>query len=241
LTAALQLDAGSWERSALVIAAIAWVPVFLAAMFVLQTKFRAELQEDSYYSEYLSKKSEAYFKLTPAKILTNELRAFEDRLASAQVKILPLTEQQRIAKSVTEINSPELNWDPWRVALNEFHPRFAEVRSALRDSNIPLSEIFGSDAPPKKWIIAIHNAMPLQHKMALLRIAMKFQFDGFQFWTPIPEADETEDVYIGSYGITPYVEIRPQLESLLTEGAEEADLHYYMRNNRIEAMEDGTN
>ncbi len=46
---------GQWERSALVIAAIANVPVFLAAIFVLQTRFRAELQEDTFHSEYLSK------------------------------------------------------------------------------------------------------------------------------------------------------------------------------------------
>lgn len=38
LTATLSLDAQSWERGALVIAAIINVPIFLGALFLLQTK-----------------------------------------------------------------------------------------------------------------------------------------------------------------------------------------------------------
>lgn len=56
LIAAVQMADESWERGCLVIAAVANVPVFLFALFLLQTRFRAELQEDTYYSEYLSKK-----------------------------------------------------------------------------------------------------------------------------------------------------------------------------------------
>src|SRR5437879_5901367 len=55
LVAASRID--GWERSALILAAIFNVPVFLAAMFLLQTKFRPELQEDMFYSKYLSSKT----------------------------------------------------------------------------------------------------------------------------------------------------------------------------------------
>src|SRR5260370_24396385 len=59
LGAAVAITRGQWERSALVIAAIANVPIFLIALFVLQTKFRAELQEDSFYFQYISRKTDA--------------------------------------------------------------------------------------------------------------------------------------------------------------------------------------
>jgi hypothetical protein len=57
LETALRLDAGAWERRWLVAAAIFNVPAFLAALFTLQTRFRAELQDDAHYERYLGQKA----------------------------------------------------------------------------------------------------------------------------------------------------------------------------------------
>jgi hypothetical protein len=57
LETALRLDAGGWERKWLVVAAILNVPAFLAALFTLQTRFRAELQDDPHYERYLGQKA----------------------------------------------------------------------------------------------------------------------------------------------------------------------------------------
>lgn len=56
LVGAANFDVNSWQSEALVLAAIINVPIFLGSVFLLQTKFRPELQEDSYYSSYLNKK-----------------------------------------------------------------------------------------------------------------------------------------------------------------------------------------
>lgn len=53
LGTAIAIDTPSWVRSTLVIAAVVNVPVFLICIFLLQTRFRPEMQEDSYYHEYL--------------------------------------------------------------------------------------------------------------------------------------------------------------------------------------------
>ncbi|MNZ60064.1 hypothetical protein D3C78_781240 [compost metagenome] len=53
LGAAVAIDTPIWLRSMLVIAAVVNVPVFLICIFLLQTRFRPEMQEDSYYHEYL--------------------------------------------------------------------------------------------------------------------------------------------------------------------------------------------
>ena len=50
-----------WEQSVLVIAAVFNVPLFLGAIFLLQTKFRPELQEDSYYATYLNSKTNTFY------------------------------------------------------------------------------------------------------------------------------------------------------------------------------------
>jgi len=55
LLAAQQIAKPDWASSALVIAAISNVPIFIIALFLLQTKFRPQMQEDSYYSQYLER------------------------------------------------------------------------------------------------------------------------------------------------------------------------------------------
>lgn len=56
LTAACVIEQPTWAPGALVIAAILNIPLFLFCMFLLQTKFRPELQEDIFYSKWLDRK-----------------------------------------------------------------------------------------------------------------------------------------------------------------------------------------
>jgi len=53
LGTAISITSPEWLRVTLVIASILNVPIFLFCVFLLQTKFRPEMQEDSYYSKYL--------------------------------------------------------------------------------------------------------------------------------------------------------------------------------------------
>ena len=56
LTAATHLGDPTWAPAALVIASILNVPLFLVCLFLLQTKFRPEMQEDIYYARYLERR-----------------------------------------------------------------------------------------------------------------------------------------------------------------------------------------
>jgi hypothetical protein len=58
LTAASQITTPSWTPGLLVVAAVINVPLFVVSIFLLQTKFRPEMQEDSYYSDYLNRKND---------------------------------------------------------------------------------------------------------------------------------------------------------------------------------------
>jgi hypothetical protein len=226
LAAALQLEAG-WERGCLIGFAILNVPLFLAAIFVLQTKFRAELQEDTFYSEYLSKKTSAVVKVdTPTEV--------ESRLEVIERHVAALVGERKVAEK------DAIQWGSWRIALNEFHPRFHEIRGEMRKRGVPLAEVFGgkgypNSQPPKQWVVSINVAMPLRLKSELLSLAMQFEFEGFQLWTPVPEAEETEDVYFGSYGsdTEDFVVITPELGDLLQQGMEEADLSLYIRRHDL--------
>lgn len=58
LTAASSIATPAWISGLLAIAAVVNVPIFVVSIFLLQTKFRPEMQEDSYYSDYLNNKSD---------------------------------------------------------------------------------------------------------------------------------------------------------------------------------------
>jgi hypothetical protein len=53
LLAAKQIGHPSWGAALLLIASVVNVPLFIVALFLLQTKFRPQMQEDPYYSKYL--------------------------------------------------------------------------------------------------------------------------------------------------------------------------------------------
>jgi len=54
LTAAAKIGNPSWITPMLAISAIVFVPLFLSGVFLMQTVFRKELQEDQYYPLPLS-------------------------------------------------------------------------------------------------------------------------------------------------------------------------------------------
>ncbi|QXO15960.1 hypothetical protein [Vibrio ostreae] len=64
LGAAIAIETPVWLRSTLVIAAVLNVPIFLICLFLLQTRFRPEMQEDLFYHEYLIAKDGARQKPT---------------------------------------------------------------------------------------------------------------------------------------------------------------------------------
>lgn len=53
LVAAQQIQRPDWASGLLVVAAVGNVPIFLTALFLLQTKFRPQMQEDVFYAKYL--------------------------------------------------------------------------------------------------------------------------------------------------------------------------------------------
>jgi hypothetical protein len=136
------MAAGSWERGALVISTIVNVPIFLLALFLLQTRFRAELQEDTFYAEYLSKKSAAVIRVDKDSSQDAKLDEIERTLATLTTKS---DDDTRTAPPSDESGTTQaLDWSSWPVALNHLHPRFAELRAALRNADIPLARFLAT-------------------------------------------------------------------------------------------------
>lgn len=229
LYSATSFEVASWERGALVLASILNVPGFLYALFVLQTKFRAELQEDSFYHEYINRKTATPVRLDKDSVQDHRIAEIEKMVKnSLSGGYLPSSDGNGTSKSP--------DWSAWPIGLNDLHPEFKAIRESLRLNNIPVKVIFGSpfdSKPPKKWIIAINPELPLENKIQLLRATTPYHFDGFEFHHPIREVNETEDVYIGAYGHSNYSAITEELVEMLKGDIEEVDLEYYYKRNKI--------
>ena len=83
LLAAEKIQHPSWGSAMLLIAAVVNVPLFIGALFLLQTKFRPQMQEDSYYSRYLDE--ERRRNAAPPALTTKD---FEKEISQATNKII---------------------------------------------------------------------------------------------------------------------------------------------------------
>lgn len=75
LGAAVAIEQPDWLRMALVLACIANVPLFLYCLFLLQTKFRPQMQEDLYYAKYLEQNTGQLISTNPTDTAIQQLRS----------------------------------------------------------------------------------------------------------------------------------------------------------------------
>ena len=110
LTAAATVHTPSWASGLLVVAAVANVPLFLASLFLLQTKFRPQMQEDSYYSQYLEKTYSVKAQLASPRGATKPLHELAEKIV-AEVEHAPNGGQQdRQDKVVALLRDSELEY-----------------------------------------------------------------------------------------------------------------------------------
>jgi hypothetical protein len=198
LFAAANMAAGSWESRALVIAAISNVPLFLIAVFLLQTKFRPELQEDSYYSTYLSQK-------TNEPIIINRSEA---HLMEIGQRIEAMEQRSLNAPKTIEPNSTQLN--SLLIGINKYLSDKETIKSKLANLGVLRSSVFGSDFGPTERVVSISEQLPPDTVAEIVKLAGEL---GFEYYNMFDKRIETieEDVLIGSYGVPQFDILRKSL------------------------------
>lgn len=216
LSGAATIARPEWASGLLIIAAILNVPVFLAAIFLLQTKFRPEMQEDTYYSKYLDQKTNIV-KEGP-KLTKQEIKIFE--LEELQKKSFAYMEEisAKIGTRRDEVAREHISWDTIRVSVNDLLPEYKRIREFLKENKIPIVDIYGStnDSPevPDKFIISIRETLSITHIQELLLGLKDCQLEGVKLFD---EPFEEDDVYIGSYDISAYSSLDEEFWSLIAE------------------------
>ena len=190
LIAAANMDKGSWESMALVIAAIANVPLFLIAVFILQTKFRPELQEDSYYSTYLSQKTNEPISISKTQAHLIEIHQRINRLEECQ------------GTSEVKDNKKNVLQDLF-FGVNKHLTDREEIKSMLGNRGILSCSLFGGSEPPKDRIVAVSQYLSKETLKEVIILAGKL---GFKFYSIFDNRAEEvrEDVLIGAYSRDTY-------------------------------------
>jgi len=191
LFAAANLPVDSWESKALIVAAIFNVPLFLAAVFLLQTKYRPELQEDSYYSTYLSHrtnepisktKEDAYFVQLHQKLIEIENRI----VGSSKIH------------AINRIQIANLS-----IGINHHLPDYSQLGEKLSELGVVGFSSFGAAEPPPRRVVAISEYLEQEMVNEVVKVARDLGFQHYTIFDNHGEQTE-EDVLFGAYGAAQY-------------------------------------
>lgn len=186
LFAASRMPEGSIESLALVSAAIINVPIFLVAVFLLQTRFRPELQEDSYYSTYLTQKTNE-----PISVKKEDMRMIELSQKVASLELI-----------FTKSRMPESNGELLKGVLfgvNVLLPQYDEIKSFLRGKGVLGISSFGNpQLSQPRFAVAISQHLSRQTSNYIIEIAKEAGATHYDFFDNLEEQTE-EDVLFGAY------------------------------------------
>ncbi|MBH0087099.1 hypothetical protein I6E84_12830 [Psychrobacter sp. SCQQ22] len=225
LGAAHLITTPDWVPGLLVFAAVINVPVFLGLIFFLQTKFRAELQEDTFYSKHLEKitggarkssKDEDEF-LSYLKIyensnnnkiqeLSKSINSIESIVSTisnnrdSSIDIKAIFEKLNEAKNTLSEAEIIKNKNITKIALNDLVTNYKEIATDLVKSGYKISETFGSSShtktAPKYLTISFTDNINKPALAELYALVKKYGFNRIDF----SEGDIGDsDIYIGSY------------------------------------------
>lgn len=186
LVAAANMSAGSWESKALTIAAIVNVPVFLIAVFLLQTRFRPELQEDSYYSSYLSSRTNQPLTVNKEEA---QLSAIMHRITELENKLSSFQQPAQVAGNRLK----ELT-----IGVNKHLVDGLEISDKLYARGITGTTLFGSKEPPVGRNVSISQYLPKETVREVVKLARELGFNSYNLFDNYAE-ETVEDVLLGSY------------------------------------------
>jgi hypothetical protein len=188
LFAATNMPQGSFESYALTLAAIVNVPIFLLAVFLLQTKFRPELQEDSYYSTYLNQK-------TNKKVVISKT---DSHMAELLAKVSAL--QKNIENTETQELKEDNIISSLSIGLNSALPDLEEIKLQLKEAGATSYSRFGTGEMPEDRSLAMSPRLDGRSQQELIRFAKQIGFTHYSFYQPDGDEDIIEDALLGGYG-----------------------------------------
>jgi ribosomal protein L9 len=235
LSAANIISKPDWAPGLLVVASVANVPAFLFLIFYLQTKFRAELQEDTYYSKHLEAitgqvkevaNSDAglYGEISSMQIATKvqfELIAGAlegltkriDQMGEGSPAMSFNPELPPTTKTIVQIEAQQAK-SLVRVGVNTLMPGFKEIAKQLIAADFSIVQYFGvagkNDAP--EYLTVSYGAGVNKESLkAVYKILKPYGFNYIDWDDKAKGITKLANLWVGSY-ITPEHSTRASVE-----------------------------
>jgi hypothetical protein len=176
LTAAKVLEHPSWLPVFLSISAVAIIPLFLFLIFLLQTKYRPEMQEDIYYAKYLNEDTNRFERLKKHKEKNvamdeiieisnktkDQLEKMSDMLAmlanhNNHNKLKPL-----IIDSEEQLNNlqKKLRLNNIELSINKKIPIYNDIVEIIKNVGFTKFDEFGANYIPNDFVISFGKSIP---------------------------------------------------------------------------------
>ncbi|WP_430468856.1 hypothetical protein [Vreelandella titanicae] len=224
LGAAKVITLPSWAPGLLVIAAVINVPIFLSLIFFLQTRFRAELQEDTFYSKHLEKitgqwkerpksndalleevRKRQWDSSTKIDTIAKNIEEIADKLAnktSDQIDVNALLEQVNETKQSLSIFEDQKVKQSTPIAINDLIPNYKEIVKEVIRLGYPISQIFGSTSenkkPPIFLTITYTQGTAKSSIVEIYKIIKPYGFQRIDYDNSDDDISNA-NIYIGSY------------------------------------------
>lgn len=193
LTAAARLEHPDWASGLLVISAVLNVPIFLFGLFLLQTKFRPEMQEDEFYSKYLEKRYSVDSKtdeLIEVVARTSRETCSVDSSQTILSHEKPIPEDSALVKNKLTA-----------VCINDLLPSFEVLSRELLDNNIEIDSTFGSTSKkpevPNVFHISFGDDINIRTLKTIVSICQRHGLDSISYASTNTAHGK---IYIGSLG-----------------------------------------
>jgi signal transduction histidine kinase len=161
LIAATSIKSPSWIPALLVISAIVFVPLFLVLIFIMQTKFRPELQEDAFYSKYLDKERENNLSVNESASirvdLEDKFRSIEGHIMVLEAEMKKDPHQEKEGKVLDQIQQVQKEYS--RVLVEISHSVKSYLHSIMAKTNRLEYEVKKHEHPSKKLLNRITTDM----------------------------------------------------------------------------------
>ncbi len=221
LTAAGNIEKPNWLPALLSIAAVSSIPLFLMMIFLLQTKYRPEMQEDSYYSQYLNKNTGRIEPIENNKSYDREIQKLSQEIINISVETKSMLDEiNNVVNDKTQTNKPEVinkiitesdkkieelksiaKYTGIDLRINEKLIQYQKIKQIVQELGFNSYEIFGNEQS-RFFLVSFGKHIPLS---IVKDIVVKLFPLGLEYISLIKEEPwlvRTKTIYIGSYAFS---------------------------------------
>jgi len=244
IAAALTTNDPIWLSTLFAISAIAFVPIFLIFVFLLQTRFRVEIQEDPYFLEY--KLNQMTGEKSANDIIQASVKESFGKVSTEILNINAETQRQigKVFNYIENSNKQLLNddnftfmkenikntgnkikklqgfleWSEMIIKVNSSLERYDDIIKVLKENSIAITGTFGRDQMLEKeevFLLSFGRLVPFKYIMPLIKMLLPFGLQYIQCIRPIFGEQYDKGIYIGAFTYRDKYEVTELNEDLI--------------------------